>query len=70
MGKNGNLNPRDFYQGLNKKEKGKFLLYLSRRFEYPSSTISAKLREKPKSDLRRDEIENITKTIESGVWRD
>lgn len=69
MSKKGILNPQDFYRGLNRKEKGKFLLYLSQRFSYPSSTISAKLRESPISELRKDEYENIMTTIESGIWK-
>ena len=71
MSKKGILNPQDFYRGLNRKEKGKFLLYLSQRFStHPSSTISAKLRENPISELRKDEYENIVATIESGIWKD
>ena len=64
-----NIDPRGYYQSLSKKEKGKFLRYLSRRYDYPSATMSGKLREIPVSDLRRDETENIIKTIEEGVWR-
>ncbi len=45
------------------------LRYLSQRYDYPSSTMSGKLRSAPVSQLRRDEEENIIKTIESGVWR-
>lgn len=45
------------------------LRYLSQRYDYPSSTMSGKLRNAPVSQLRRDEEENIIKTIESGVWR-
>lgn len=45
------------------------LRYLSQRYDYPSSTMSGKLRKDPVSPLRRDEKENIIKTIETGVWR-
>lgn len=63
------IDPRGYYQSLTKKEKGRFLRYLSRRYDYPSATMSGKLRENPVSDLRTDETENIIKTIEEGVWR-
>ena len=45
------------------------LRYLSQRYDYPTATMSGKLRENHVSELRRDELENITKTIESGVWK-
>ena len=45
------------------------LRYLSRRYDYAESTMSGKLRENPVSPLRRDEEENIIKTIETGVWK-
>lgn len=69
MAENQNLDVRVYYQSLSKKEKGKLLRYLSQRYDYPASTISGKLRESPISPLRRDEEENITKAIQSGVWR-
>ena len=50
------VDPRDYYQSLTKKEKSKFLLYLSGRYGY-------------KSELRKDERENIINTINSGVWK-
>ncbi len=62
------IDPRDYYKSLSKKEKGKFLRYLSRNFDYPASTISGKLRENPVSSLRRDEELNIQKTIKEGLW--
>lgn len=65
-----NVNPRDFYQNLSRKDKGRFLRYLSRRYDYPASTMSGKLREKPLSSLRRDEAENISKAIEAGAWKE
>jgi hypothetical protein len=69
MAKSQNLDPKDYYQSLTKKEKSRFLRYLSQRYDYPSATMSGKLRENPASDLRRDERENIIKTIEEGLWR-
>lgn len=63
-----NIDPQVYYQNLSKKDKGKFLRYLSRRFDYPSSTMSGKLRENPIGNLRKDERENIIKTIEEGLW--
>lgn len=63
------IDPRVYYQNLSKKEKGKFLRYLSSRFDYPSSTMSAKLRENNVTVLRKDERENIIKTIEEGLWK-
>ena len=64
-----NIDPQVYYQNLSKKDKGKFLRYLSRRFDYPSSTMSGKLRENPTGNLRKDERENIIKTIEEGLWK-
>lgn len=58
-----------YYQSLTKKEKSMLLRYLSRRYDYAESTMSGKLRENPVSPLRRDEEENIIKTIETGVWK-
>ena len=63
------VDPREYYQSLSKKEKSKFLLYLSRRYGYMSGTISGKLRCLPSGELRKDERENIINTINSGVWR-
>lgn len=68
MPKSQNLDPKDYYQSLTKKEKSRFLRYLSQRYDYPSATMSGKLRENPVSDLRRDERENIIHTIEEGLW--
>ena len=69
MAENQSIDVRVYYQSLSKKDKGKFLRYLSMRYDYPTATMSGKLRENNVSDLRRDELENITKTIESGVWK-
>lgn len=69
MAENQSIDVRGYYQSLTKKEKGMMLRYLSQRYDYPSSTMSGKLRTDPVSPLRRDELENITKTIETGVWR-
>lgn len=63
------IDVRGYYQSLPKKEKGKLLRYLSQRYDYPTATMSGKLRENYVSELRRDELENITKTIETGVWK-
>lgn len=69
MAENQSIDVRVYYQSLAKKDKGKFLRYLSMRYDYPTTTMSGKLRENNVSELRRDELENITKTIETGVWR-
>lgn len=68
MGENQNIDVRVYYQNLSKKDKGKFLRYLSMKYDYPASTISGKLRENPISSLRRDEELNIIKTINDGLW--
>ena len=68
MAENQSIDVRVYYQSLTKKEKGKFLRYLSMRYDYPTATMSGKLRESYVSELRRDELENITKTIETGIW--
>jgi hypothetical protein len=69
MAENQSIDVRVYYQSLSKKDKGKFLRYLTQRYEYPTATMSGKLRKNNVSELRRDELENITKTIETGVWR-
>ena len=58
MAENQSIDVRVYYQSLSKKEKGKMLRYLSQRYEYPSSTMSGKLRKDP-----------VSKTRETGVWR-
>ena len=44
MAENQSIDVRVYYQSLSKKEKGKMLRYLSQRYDYPSSTMSGKLR--------------------------
>ena len=68
MAENQSIDVRVYYQSLSKQDKGKFLRYLTQRYDYPTATMSGKLRENNVSELRRDELENITKTIETGVW--
>ena len=63
------LDPRVYYQNLKKKDKSKFLNYLAKRYDYPSTTMSGKLRRNPVSQLRKDETENILKTIQTDLWR-
>lgn len=63
------LNPRDYYNSLSKKEKAKFLLYLNKRYDYKTNTMSGKLRKNNVSNLRKDETENIRRTIEEGEWK-
>lgn len=62
------IDVRGYYQSLTKKEKGKFLRYLTRKYDYPTSTISAKLREGSVLTIRFDEEMNIKKTIDEGLW--
>lgn len=61
--------PRVYYQSLRKKDKAKFLRYLSVRYEYSSGTMSGKLRENNVSELRKDERENLLETIKTGIWK-
>lgn len=68
MDENQNVNVRVYYGNLSKKDKGKFLRYLSKKYEYSASTMSGKLRSKPVSSLRRDEELNILQTINEGLW--
>lgn len=63
-----NVNPRDYYQSLSRKEKGKFLLYLAKKYGYPPSTMSAKLRENYITLIRDNELKDLQKAINSGVW--
>jgi hypothetical protein len=67
-GKRRSVNPRAFYRNLSRKDKGKFLLYLAKRYDYPTTTMSGKLRNNPTGELRKDEYENISQSIEEGVW--
>lgn len=67
--KNENVDPRDFYIGLSKKDKGRLLKYLMKRYDYVPCTMSAKLRQNSISRLRKDELENLQKTIKEGVWK-
>lgn len=69
MAEKQRVDVRVYYRSLSKKEKGKLLRYLSKRYDYSASTISGKMRENPISPLRKDEEENITMAIESGIWR-
>ena len=69
MVENQSIDVKVYYQSLSKKEKGKLLRYLSQRFDYPASTISGKLRQASVGRLRRDEEENIARTIKSSVWK-
>ena len=69
MEENQNIDVRVYYQDLSKKDKGLFLRYLSRKYDYPASTICGKLRKKPISSLRRDEELNIIQTIHEGLWK-
>ena len=68
MAENQKVDVRVSYQNLPKKDKGKFLRYLSKKYDYPASTMSGKLRENPISSLRRDEELNIIQTINEGLW--
>lgn len=69
MAANQDIDVRGYYQSLTKKEKGKFLRYLTRKYDYPTSTISAKLCEGSVLTIRKDEEMNIKKAIEEGLWR-
>ena len=55
MKKEKTIDVRVYYQKLSKKEKGLFLRYLSRTYDYPASS--------------KDEEMNIMKTIEEGLWK-
>lgn len=63
------IDPRVYYQSMRKRDKARFLRYLTGRYGYSSGTMSGKLRENNVSELRRDEMENLLKTIKSGAWR-
>ena len=68
MAENQKVDVRVYYQNLTKKKKGKFLRYLTLKYDYPASTMSKKLTEAGKYVLRRDEEMNIAKTINDGLW--
>ncbi len=54
----------DYYQSLEKKEKGKLLKYLEERYGYNRITISAKLRVNAPNQLKEHEVRNIASAIE------
>lgn len=69
MAENPVIDVRGYYHSLSKKEKGKFLRYLTVEYGYPASTMIGKLRSRPVSPLRRDEEMNLAKTINEGLWK-
>lgn len=68
IAENQKVDVQVYYQNLSKKKKGRFLRYLTLKYDYPASTMSAKLRKNPISPLRRDEELNIIQTINEGLW--
>lgn len=69
MEKNLSTDPREFYRALTKKEKGIFLLYLSREYGLKAATMSAKLRNSPKSELYDSDKILLNRIINEGNWR-
>lgn len=57
----------EFYQGLGRREKGKFLLWVQLRTEYSQGTVFARLKD---DGWRKIDRELITKGIASGSWRE
>lgn len=68
--KNENIDPVQFYQKLDKKDKAKFLRHLNAKYEYSASTMMQKLSVKSsRTRLRKDEELVLRIEIESGEWR-
>ena len=62
------IDVRDYYNRLCRKDKGKFLRCLTAKFDYPASTMSAKLSMNSQLRIRKDEMINITNIIKLKLW--
>jgi hypothetical protein len=63
------VNPRDYYQKLNRKEKSEFLNYLLLNFGMNYSTIRRKLSRTPLGELTKLEMMTINNVIENELWK-
>ena len=63
------IDPKEFYQGLTKKEKGQFLLFLYKKLRFKMTTMQAKLRKNPRCELHYAERILICDVIRDGEWR-
>lgn len=61
------LDIRVYYKNLTKKDKGRFISFLVKRFDVNYSTIVAKLN--ARSKMKQLETEAITKVINEGLWK-
>lgn len=62
-----NVDLRDYYNGLNKKERGKLLRYLVSRFNLGYTTIQSKFA--GRLDFTKIEMYVINKIIDEGLWK-
>ncbi len=68
-GKVQNVNPRDYYQSLSKKEKGMFLEYLLSNYGMKTNTIRCKLTKVQWGKLTKLEELTLVDVIKSGKWK-
>lgn len=69
MAENAGLNPQDYYENLDRKNKGKFLEYLITRYGFKYTTIRAKLTG-TRGVLRKPEQMSVQEAIDNeSVWR-
>lgn len=57
----------EFYQGLGRGERGRFLLWVQIKTEYSQGTVLARLKDDGWRQIERD---IISKGISSGSWRE
>lgn len=69
MTENAVLTPQDYYENLDRKNKGKFLEYLITRYGFKYTTIRAKLT-RVRGVLRKYEQMSVQEAIDNeNVWK-
>ena len=63
------VNPKEYYQSLDRQEKSKFLTYVAQKVGISPITLSGKLRENPRSHLKYEEGKMLEQIIKSNEWR-
>lgn len=61
------LDIRVYYKNLRKKDKGRFVSFLVKRFDMNYATIMSKLN--ARSKMNQLEMEAITKVINEDLWK-
>ncbi|KXB86075.1 hypothetical protein HMPREF3034_00023 [Prevotella sp. DNF00663] len=68
-GKKKNVDPRDYYRNLRKRDKSKFLQYLTNTYGMNINTIRAKLADRPHAHLTILEEITLVQVIISNSWK-